>query len=150
MGNSDSSKRGPKVTTWKMSLNVFKHYISSSQAERGYRTRAKLHQAEEELEQLKTAIRKTGGYNVNPVTQLADILDDPAMNSRLMLELMHRTQTLKLENQIQAQDIEFKTGIIKVQAETIQELAPKAAVADRLMSVEGSMFRFTESDTKVC
>jgi hypothetical protein len=50
--NSDSSKRGPKVTTWKMSLNVFKHYISSSQKERGYRTRAKLHQAEEELERL--------------------------------------------------------------------------------------------------
>ena len=35
------------VITYRMSLNVFKHYISSSQTERGYRTRAKLHQAEE-------------------------------------------------------------------------------------------------------
>ena len=42
-----------EVETWRMSYNVFKHYISSSQTERGYRTRAKLHQAEEELERIK-------------------------------------------------------------------------------------------------
>jgi len=28
-----------EVETWRMSYNVFKHYISSSQTERGYRTR---------------------------------------------------------------------------------------------------------------
>ena len=42
-----------KSTTYRMSYNVFKHYISSSQTERGYRTRANLHQAEEELQAIK-------------------------------------------------------------------------------------------------
>jgi prophage antirepressor-like protein len=51
LGNP-SAQGGRPTTTWKMSLNVFKHYISSSQKERGYRTRGKLHQAEEVLEQL--------------------------------------------------------------------------------------------------
>lgn len=42
-----------EVETYLMSYNVFKHYISSSQTERGYNTRAKLHQAEEELQAIK-------------------------------------------------------------------------------------------------
>lgn len=40
-----------------MSLNVFKHYISSSQKERGYRTRGKLHQAEIEQDEIESRIR---------------------------------------------------------------------------------------------
>jgi phage anti-repressor protein len=93
--------------------------------------------------------QKLESMEANPVTQLADILDNPALNNQLMLELSHRVQKLKQENQIQAQDIEVKSETIKVQAETIQDLAPKAAAADRLMSAGGSMFRFTESGTEV-
>lgn len=94
--------------------------------------------------------QKLESMEANPVTQLADILDDPALNNQLMLELTHRVQKLKLENQAQAQDIEVKTGIIKVQAETIQELAPKAAAADRLISAEGSkLIKVCAKDLKI-
>ena len=75
-----SAQGGRPTTTWKMSLKVFKHYVPSSQKERGYRTRGKLHQAEEllqrlaapEPEKLEEAKPKTTGGEISvfqfPVT----------------------------------------------------------------------------------
>ena len=59
-----------EVETWLMSYNVFKHYISSSQTERGYRTRAKLHQAEEELQAIKADPMLLLGVQSKPLTPI--------------------------------------------------------------------------------
>jgi len=75
-------------------------------------------------EEVIPSIRKTGGYNVNPITQLGDILDNPALNNQLMLELTHRVQKLKQENQIQAQDIEVKAEKITQLEGRVEELLP--------------------------
>ena len=68
--------------------------------------------------------QKLESMEANPIIQLADILDNPALNSQLMLELTHRVQKLKQENQIQAQDIEVKAEKITQLEERVEELLP--------------------------
>jgi len=75
-------------STYLMSYNVFKHYISSSQTERGYKTRAKLHQAEEELQAIKagghvafdpTDPKQLLGYLHDYATKLVEATDKLAV-----------------------------------------------------------------------
>jgi hypothetical protein len=65
---------GRPTTTYLMSYNVFKHYISSSQTERGYRTRAELHQAEEELQAIKADPMLLLGDAIKPITGAIETL----------------------------------------------------------------------------
>lgn len=77
-------------TTYLMSYNVFKHYISSSQTERGYRTRAKLHQAEEELERIKR--------NLSPAQALLQQVQMMVEIEQRQLEVESRVLRLESES----------------------------------------------------
>jgi hypothetical protein len=88
--DSEPGKRGPKSTTYLMSYNVFKHYISSSQTERGYRTRAKLHQAEEELERIKR--------NLSPAQALLQQVQMMVEIEQRQLEVESRVLRLESES----------------------------------------------------
>ena len=81
---------GRPTTTWRMSYNVFKHYISSSQTERGYRTRAKLHQAEEELERIKR--------NLSPAQALLQQVQMMVEVEQRQLEVESRVLRLESES----------------------------------------------------
>lgn len=78
------------VATYLMSYNVFKHYISSSQTERGYRTRAKLHQAEEELERIKR--------NLSPAQALLQQVQMMVEIEQRQLEVESRVLRLESES----------------------------------------------------
>lgn len=88
VGIGSGAKR--EVETWRMSYNVFKHYISSSQTERGYRTRAKLHQAEEELERIKR--------NLSPAQALLQQVQMMVEIEQRQLEVESRVLRLESES----------------------------------------------------
>lgn len=104
---------GRPTTTWRMSYNVFKHYISSSQTERGYNTRAKLHQAEEELQAIKAEALLKPQITFDPL--------DP-----VQLLQHYAKKTIELTAEV----VEVKAIVADVSAK-LAVAAPKAELIDQ-------------------
>lgn len=102
-----------EVTTYRMSYNVFKHYISSSQTERGYNTRAKLHQAEEELQAIKAEALLKPQITFDPL--------DP-----VQLLQHYAKKTIELTAEV----VEVKAIVADVSAK-LAVAAPKAELIDQ-------------------